>query len=454
MKKYLSLTLAALLVVKALTGCAGQNHTPQPDNISDTSTSIRTLKSGEAPDNSFRGEDYQKLLALKLDGYEDMSVSDFQNKIWTRTDTAEYKNLLERFSKSKILYELKDSDETASFLFYVLEPLTAEKWKTRDYDGYTETVFPYPADQASLEYSFTLTILNADTLTVREYNTARLNVISGMQNMLSDRTAEELRDEASMLAVIQADTDRLIQRLQTEEIGIAVEFAYFPPSSPDKENQSSHLQNTREQETRNFPNGTDEDYRSLLALKTPNYQDMPLADFNKALLEWADKDYERMERIGEDTARNDFKAVLTNEELSFIKLTVYLSGMENGKYIQSSYTGLPEEDPIIDEYLPQKMTEKNGYAAWCSLYYRISYHISDKNTVTVGERDRQIEDTRNAIQTFWDHTDIESMLKMSESDVVKELEKIAARYRTDRTAITVNDKQVQFECMDEREFAD
>lgn len=45
------------------------------------------------------------------------------------------------------------------------------------------------------------------------------------------------------------------------------------------------------------------------------------------------ENYERMERISEDTGWNNFHVTLTDEELSFVKLTVFLSGMENGKTI-------------------------------------------------------------------------------------------------------------------------
>jgi hypothetical protein len=112
MKKYLSIILAVLVGISVLTGCTKQN---------------------DMPDNAFNKEDYQKLLALRFDGYEDMTVSEYQNKVWELTDTTEYRNLLERFSKDETLYKMKDSDETASFLFNVLEPLTAEHWQTRDY---------------------------------------------------------------------------------------------------------------------------------------------------------------------------------------------------------------------------------------------------------------------------------------------------------------------------------
>lgn len=40
-------------------------------------------------------------------------------------------------------------------------------------------------------------------------------------------------------------------------------------------------------EPRQNPNGTKEDYESLLALKTLDYKEMSLADFNAAILDWA-----------------------------------------------------------------------------------------------------------------------------------------------------------------------
>ena len=56
----------------------------------------------------------------------------------------------------------------------------------------------------------------------------------------------------------------------------------------------------------------------------------------------------------------------------------------------------------------------------------------------------------NAVHTFWNDTDIESILKMNESDIVKKLEKIAETYSTDNVTITINSEQIHFECMDER----
>lgn len=454
MKKYLSIILTALLAMSALTGCTRQDSSPKQSNVSCTNTPITTSSSRKMSDNSFSKEDWQKLSALQFDGYEDMTVSDYQKCVWELTDTAQYRDLLERVSKNETLYGLKDTDETAAFLYYVLEPLTAEKWESRDYSGYAVSTFLYPSDNASLEYTFTLTILDADTLTIREYNATRLDVISGMQDIISAKTKEELQDTntSSMLTALQAETNDLIRQLQTEKIGISIEYAYFPLSAQNANNRNELPQETEEQETRRYPNGTEEDYRSLLVLKTPNYQNMPLADFNNALLEWTNENQERMERISEDTTWNDFQVTLSGEELSFVKLTVFLSGMENGKAVQSIYTGTQPVSPYYGEELPQKATYENDIAAWCSLYYQFSYSVSDPKTVTVGERDRQIEDMINAIHAFWNDTDIESILKMKESDIVAELQKIASLYSTDNIKVTLHEEQVHFERMDERKY--
>ena len=448
MKKYLTIILATLFIMSVFTGCARRNSSPEQNNVSTTNSPITTSEPGEMPDNSFSKEEYQKLLALQLDGYEDMTVSDYRNHIAKLTDTAEYRDLLERFWKSQILYGVKDTDGTASFLFYVL-PLAGDEWETQNFSEEVRT--SNTADNTRLEYSFSLTILDADTLTIREYNAARLNVIKGMQDILGDKTVEELQNTNSILADIQSDTDNLIKQLKTEKMEISIEYAYFPAPVQGIDKENGQSQEGSEHETREYSNGTEEDYHSLLTLKTPDYQNTSIKDFNTSLLAWANENRERMERIDEDTKFNDFSVTLTAEELSFVKLTVFLSGMENGKAIQSSYAET-ELNPYYGEYLPEKITSGSLDVARCSLYYQFSYRISETETVTVGERDRQIEDMINAVQTFWGDMDVESALKMSENDIAKKLEEIAAIYTTDHITITINKEQIHFERMDERAY--
>ncbi len=432
----LAICIAAILIIGVTTAFA-------------TSAAGNSKEKNTVHDTDFSDEEFDKLLALQFDGYEDMSVSEFQSKVWELTDTKEYRNLLERFSQNTTLYEQKDSNEIASFLFYTLEPLTAEKWQTRDFGGGITTDYPDASDNAMLEFVFSLTIQNADTLTVGEYNAARLGVASGLQNILQGKTKEQLQNNSFMQEAIQAEIEKLNGQWNTDKLQIFVDYSYMPLSELDAgKSEQENIQ--QEQEHREYPNGTEEDYRSLLNLKTADYQNMPVADFNMDLLEWANESYERMERINVDTAHQDFSVNLDSDELSFVALTTWLSGVENGKYVQSINTGRKEEDPIHNQYLPSKTAEENGYGAWCDLFYQFSYHIADKKTLTVGERDHCISNMMNKIQDFWNRTDMEEMLSMTEDDIVSKLQEIAAKYSNANITITIREDSVGFEKMDER----
>ena len=402
--------------------------------------------------SDFSEEEFDKLLALRFDGYEDMSVSEFHHKVWELTDTEEYRALLERFSQNTALYEQKDRNEIAAFLFYTLEPLTAEKWQTRDFGGGIATDYPGASDNAMLEFVFSLTIQNADTLTVGAYNAARLGVVDGLRNIMHGKTKEQLQDRSFMQEAIDAEIEELNEKWNTDKLRISVEYSFLPLSeSGGGEGGQEEIQ--QEREPREYPNGTEEDYRSLLDLKTADYQSRSVADFNMDLLEWANENYERMERINIDTAQQDFSVNLDSDELSFVAITAWLSGVENGKYVQSINTGRKEEDPILNQYLPSKTAEENGYGAWCDLFYPFSYHIADKKTLTVGERDDCISNMISEVQDFWNGTDIEEMLGMTEGDIVGKLKEIAAEYSNDNITIIIQEDSVSFEKMDERDRA-
>ena len=450
-KKIFMSLFAGLLTVTVFAACEKQNAAMQ--NISESAyvpiSGAQKSYSENISDVRSDKRDLQKLHDLMFDNYGKITISEFQNKVWKMVDTDEYRDYLEQLSADEAFYQMKDSDDYAYFMFYILEPLTAENWRSREYSGAAISDFSPPSDNASLEYVFKLNILDANKIYVKDYDDLRTGMTSTMNDILKNRTKEELRNRFFMEADIQTYIDDFLQYMQTPEISIEIEFAYFPMSAPEETQQSAVL-NGGETEARRYSNSTEEDYSSLLALKKPNYQNMMIADFNKALLDWANENHERMERINEDTAYNDFQVTLTAEDHSFVKMTVFLSGMENGKAVQGIYTETQPSNPCYGEYLPQKTTSENGTATWCSLYYQFSYSISDTETVTVGERDRQIEGMINSVHAFWNDTDIESILKMSESDIVGELKKIAAACSTDNVIITTNEEQVHFECMDER----
>lgn len=416
-----------------------------------TSAVDENRKKGSVSLSGYSDEETEKLLALQFDGYETMSVSEYQNKVWQLTDTPEYNSLLENFSQDTALYEQKDGNEIASFLFYTLDPLTSEKWRTRDFGGYASTDFPGASDNASLEFNFTLTIQNADILTVGEYNAARTGITNGMRGVLQGKTKEELRNKDFMQEAVHTEIESLKKIWSSDCLDLSVEYSYIPLSEPEAENggQKSVIS---EQEARDYPYASEEDYQSIFSLKTADYQNRTIADFNMDLLEWANEDYERMERIYCDAGYHDFSVALSNDEFSFITQSIWFSGFENGEFVRSSYTGRDEEEPSIGQYLPEKTTERaaNGANAWCDLYYQFSWRIADKKAITVGERDRSICNLMDEIRNFWNDTDIEQILKMSKEDTVKKLQEIAAKCSTNKIVFTIRGDSVSFEKMDER----
>lgn len=445
MKKYLSGIFAILVAASVLTGCAGQANTPEQSMVSNTDALASTPEPEAVPDTSLSEADYEKLLALQFENYRHMTVAEFQNKVWEMTDTPEYSELLSHLSKEEALYALRDSDETAAFIYYVLEPLTKEKWQSHTYSGAASSDSPAGQDNAILEYTCTLTILNADKVKVKDYCDTRVNVRDAMNSMMLDRMKEQLQSEEFMLAELKTFVDEILPDFQTPDLTVDIEYAYFPLSAAEENRQDAGSDTDADQEQRTTPNGTESDYQSLLALKTPDYQNRSLADFNAALLTWADEDYERMERIDQDDRYDDFKVPLSEDERSFVEWTVFLSGHENAQAVRSAYTGGQENDPWHDQYLPPRFGAGGGRSGYCSLYYQFSWHIADKSAVTVGERDRQISGMMKAVQDFWNETGTEELLKMSEADIVAKLQEIMGAYSTSDITITTSENDVGFE---------
>lgn len=535
-------------------------------------------------------EEWDMLSALQFDGYEDMTVSAFQQKIWTLTDTAEYMELLERLEQDEAMYRARDIDETADFLFNVMEPLTGDRWQERDFDGAVQVSgkelgqedVPTDAayDMAVLEYEMTLFILDADALTVGEYTAARLETAERISNMMFDYTAEELADEERMQGEIERRMRALTTQMSTEELRVDVAWVYQPmgsyagsngagesAQSPEEwersleaeeqalhaaiqeeiqedldavlqpylqfgltyeydaqaedfkmyfkgrevrgiidENQgifvsahtgiSTYAEDSIEvytvydeagnltglraateeeqeawslrrrqstdgwhdvsEEVREYLPGTSEDYDLLLSLKKEGYDKITLADFNSALLDWANAHSDSYDRIECDRIWDDFRVNLAAEDKAFVTRTVRLSGIENGTLIRSLYRGETEEeaeDASIGATLTKNPGEEAPQHTWCQMYYSFSYHVSDKEKVTVGERDRAVGGMLDGIEDFWNQTDIEELLKMEKSDIIQELNDLAAKHSTRNIKITIaKDDQIGFECMDERPF--
>lgn len=400
-----------------------------------------------AAEAAFSEEERNWLRALQWNGYEDMSVSEYQNKVWQMTDTKEYQELLERVAQNEALQQQAASDAFASFLCNILVPLTSEKWQTREFGGsigsyFSETMGSgerWTNDETALEFSFTLDIKKADELTVGEYAAAHSAVRNALLTALQDKTEKELCNKDFMQKAIDAKIEKIKKEWSSDKLWVSAEYFYTPLPESDRESFDNHAEQS---EPRRCPQASEEDYRLLLALKTLDYQKMTVADFNKALLEWASSNPERLERIDEDIAFNDYGVSLSAEEKNFIVLTVGASGRENAELVKSGYMGVKEKDPETMIILPDKERQNRTHSFYSSLSYHLSYHISDKKALTIGERDACLARVMSGIEQFWREAKIEDILKMTDAEAVERLNQIAAAESSQKISFQIAAEQV------------
>ena len=491
-KRSLAAILAAIVLICGVSAAFATSAAPEAEeDLRDYLTIIP----------NFSAEESQRLFALWIDGYEDMTVSAFREKMrGARTD--EDLELIERFSLGEAVYQLpagKNADALAAFndyFFNICEPLTADQWQTRSFDGIGAN---------GAEYMYNLTILNADTLKAGEYgqvqrdaetilrqpvetmadvleieklSTAALQVELGYYSAPGDDPDALLHAQFSSETAAQWDRlltpyvpfgltytfddpdldgngltmwfeGKEVRSISDEQEGVWITehtgiTAYAPdaidlyavytggvltglrPATPEEQAAFTErrIQSSAEallnygEEQREFPNATQEDYDSFLTLQTAGYADMTLEDFNQHLLDWANENGDAYDRINCDVIWNDYAVDLTDEEKTFVSLTCRLSGTENGMMIRALYTGQPEGDPGFAANLPMRSQDMQGVtAAWCDLYYDLSYHVSDKSAVTVGERDACVAGMLACIQDFWWNTDLDTLLTLSEDEV-------------------------------------
>ena len=249
-------------------------------------------------------------------------------------------------------------------------------------------------------------------------------------------------DSIELFAVRDANGNLTGLRLPTEEEN----SQYW---SKRVRNSFSRSPSSQFYEERRTVPGTKEDYETLFSsVKITGYKDLSLKEFNELVLNWGNKYFNAYESITEDTARSEFPMELSEEELEFLRLTMPLSQEENYRMIQSIKTGSPAEDPCVSA---EQLDRNDGEWAWCHLWYQFSYHVADKNTMTVAERDRRVNGFMGEVRNFFQKTDFDALLQLNETDVVEKMQEFAKKYSGKQLTIAVDENLVQFESMDERD---
>ena len=192
------------------------------------------------------------------------------------------------------------------------------------------------------------------------------------------------------------------------------------------------------------PLGTKTDYQSLLALRTSDYKELTVAEFNNNLLEWSTQNIDGAYAtvIENDIAVHQFPEHLNAEERNFLSLTVKASNNENSVQMRSYY-GKPSIDPDVSFELSREDMEVDP-PIWTQLMYGFSYHF-DANKLTVGERDWALAKVINEVQNFWNSTDIVVLANMTSDDVLDQLKIIVEACSTETIKMSVVENYFMFQ---------
>ena len=285
-------------------------------------------------------------------------------------------------------------------------------------------------------------------LKVKEYVATRLAVIESLNKLMESKSEEQLQDSDFMNTAIEAEIQKLKELYDSDKLELSFEYFYRPLIS-EKESDIKEV-NYHEAEENAYTKASKEDYEALLTLKTGDYQKLSVADFNMKLLEWTNDNVDLAERIATDYPQNEFISSLSNDEQQFIKLTVWASNIENTEFVKSQHTSKPEEDPVATIELGDKEdSTDNKLLKWCRGSYQLSYHIKDKKTLSIKNRDLYLSNVMTQIQSFWDESSIEGLIEMDKGKIETKLEKIAEANSNEDITFSVVKGQVYFDYSDE-----
>ena len=190
------------------------------------------LKPDPQTGHYYTKEQYEQVAALKTEGYESLSIAEFNRTLYAALNESEA--LFEAFER--VLMDLPETDPLAPFLVNTVQP-SLNEYNARLNEVYsgraedpsfsgqltrTETANVYgdtvEVGWTEAGYSFTYRILDQDGLTVAERDAFLQSILKGMQDCLDGLSTESLRDEGKLKQTLQAELDRLGRRYGADRV--------------------------------------------------------------------------------------------------------------------------------------------------------------------------------------------------------------------------------------------
>ena len=239
MKKCLPIIFAALLMVSALTGCAGRNSSPEQNNAAAQSskTNISQPVTSTTGDSSptvspTASSAYEKLIAYKTRNYGQQSIAYFNTTLAPTPD--ELTELLA--AVADVSSTISSDDENYEFFtttmtfsshelycehmgeeFTLFVPMSKQSRPCSYLDEYGETVYDFNCFvEANVAYS----IINPKLVTVAERDKALLTFREEMQNYLNGLSEEEVAG-GNIKTMLTDKSAELAKSLSTENMELS-----------------------------------------------------------------------------------------------------------------------------------------------------------------------------------------------------------------------------------------
>lgn len=397
-----------------------------------------------ADDADFVKREYPLLYGLRFDGYEDSTVAAFRDAVYSKMNEDEdtYQRELDRASRDNRMERTRYTNADAAFVMNTLIPLSAGRWQSWQYGGY------FDEEAGMAEYQYTLTILDANTLTVRQHTGVWQGMHTAIGSAFKNAPASLLENEKGMENLLQMAANTI---LEAENRAVKMEMNYIVFMPEDRQQTDEPGGDVSRDE---IPPATNAQYEMLLALAAPGYRELSAEEFRTGLLETYSTDEEAylaaQEAVAFDMAFERVAYPLTDEQDTFLRLTLRASDNENAEKRRALYAD-EEKDPYLAGHVFRERIGKSTdeMVFMISVDYTIGWHLTDPARVTVAERDAALSGVMNGIRDYIDSR-TEDELAGGQGALQAEIDRLKALHGSTLLELSVED--LYYDVLDEREL--
>lgn len=402
-----------------------------------------------AADSDFVRQEYPLLLALRTGDWQDLTLSAFraEKQEAIAADEAAYFAEIDSCTRDNRMDRIRYTDPDASFVLNTLIPLVAEKWDSWRYGGMANDEAGY------VEYSFTLTIRDANAVTVRQRDEAWQGMSAAIQSAYKNATAAQRQDADRMQAMLQTAAETAAASANP---GLLVELDYIQ-YMPDNVAQDGGKSAGDASDELIPPPATNEQLNLLFALMTPGYKEQTVEEFRISLLEtYQNKGEERymeaIEAVDRDFSLGWQPYPLTYEQLLFLQTTLPASNCENLTLtISPSFFGARFDPSMTGSAYRERTGPAHGNDDVLLFMvrpdYLLTWRMQDPGSLTVGERDAALNGVLVGVQEFID-SQTEDALVGGQAALQAEIDRLVEISSTLNIKVEVS--ELHYQVLDER----